>query len=83
MLFDVDQAQQRLVAVAARGGGSLGEGGFGAGGGDFGFGGGGFGLGRGDFGLDGGGFGGARVTGGVRVARGSGGAGFRGAGSGV
>ena len=72
VLFHVDQTQQRLVAVAARGGGSLGEGGFGAGGGYFGFGGGGFGLGRGDFGLDGGDFGGALATGGVRVARAAG-----------
>ena len=58
VLAHPDQAQQRLVAVAARGGGSLGEGRLGPPGGDLGVHGRGLGLGRGLLSLDGGGFGG-------------------------
>jgi hypothetical protein len=76
-LADINQAQQRPVAIAGLGGRGLGEGGFGSGGGQFGVGGGGFCLGRGDLGLDGGDLGGTFVTGrrrlgGGRVIRGAG-----------
>src|SRR6185437_4497540 len=72
VLAHADQAQQRLVAVAARGGGSfggsLGEGRLGLPGGDLGVHGRGLGLGRGLLSLDGGGFGGCLAGFGGRLA---------------